>query len=64
MPSDYVAIKTFIKCDPLLVQLLYISVLYCLEERMKVSFRSGQNLAFEAIKTNYLANNIVHIQIH
>ena len=23
MPSDYVAIKTFIKCDPLLVQLLY-----------------------------------------
>ena len=24
MPSDYVAINTFIKCDPLLVQLLYI----------------------------------------
>ena len=23
MPSDYVPIKTFIKCDPLLVQLLY-----------------------------------------
>ena len=25
MPSDYVAFKTFIKCDPLLVQLLYPS---------------------------------------
>ena len=24
MPSDYVGIKTFIKCDPLLVQLLYV----------------------------------------
>ena len=27
MPSDYVAIKTFIKCDPLMVQLLNIQTI-------------------------------------
>ena len=37
MPSDYVAIKTFMKCDPLLVQLLYFMVYFSDDKRAEVT---------------------------
>ena len=61
MPSDYVAIKTFIKCDPLLVQLMYWACCYREKSVFEVMvvivflfFTAGENVTAAAVNESII----------
>ena len=60
MPSDYVVIKTFIKCDPLLVQLLY-QVFPCYECYLEALSRHADDVSMQM--TSHLMSYVSSVMV-